>query len=95
LEHIAWIADCHPALLARAVKLSGGNLHAGEDLLQDTLIRWLETPPRAKSALKLKHWLGTVMRGTFVDRLRRGSDEDLVLVGARELQVTDVADDDY
>lgn len=65
------IAAIHPALLARAKELDPVT---GEDLLQDAYVRFLERPPRARSAVKIKHWLRTVMLNMHIDRRSSGPD---------------------
>jgi DNA-directed RNA polymerase specialized sigma24 family protein len=79
-----------PHLTARALQLCDGHRPKAEDLVQDVLVRWLESPPRAREGVKLKHWLRTVMRYMAIDRWKDSPHDEnttpLTMPGERELQ---------
>ena len=60
------LTGLHPALLARARELDPRD---GEDLLQDAYVRFLEKPPRSRSAIKVKHWFRTVLLRMHLKRV--------------------------
>lgn len=64
------LESLQPSLLARARELAPD---AGEDLLQDTYLKYLESEPEFTTAKALKRWFRTTMRNLKVDRFRRGS----------------------
>ena len=85
-DHVRWLTDSIPALRLRALELTS-NDHAGaDDLVQNTLARWWERPPERVTSTTLKRWLRTVMYHAAVDSVRRRTDEDMTLPGAREVQ---------
>lgn len=43
---------------------------AGEDLLQEAYLRFLQDPPREMSGAQLKHWFRTVLKNLHIDRVR-------------------------
>jgi len=61
------LAKLHPTLLARARELEPED---AEDFLQDVYVEFLESPPRARSPKRIKHWFRTVLRNRHVARLR-------------------------
>lgn len=64
------IASHAGALRALALSLLGDE-HAADDVLQETFVRAIESPPAARTSLS--GWLRTVVRSVALDRLRSDS----------------------
>lgn len=61
------LEELQPSLLARANELAPG---AGEDLLQETYLRFLLRKPRFTSMTAMKRWFRTTMRNLRMDDFR-------------------------
>ena len=68
-DQVRWVSELRPKLLQRAFELRGNQADADE-LVQDTLLRWWEEPPRARSRTQFLHWLRSVMYSAVVKRWR-------------------------
>jgi len=92
-EQLAWVSDFRPALVDRAEELFRDNIVRAEDLVQETLVRWWERPPRTSTPQQFKRWLRTVMLNLYRGRWPYDREEDVVVAGLREKQFEDVEDD--
>ena len=59
-----------PLLLKRATELARCPV-AGEDLVQDTYLRFLTKPPQPQTPVALHRWMRTVMSRLHTDAYRR------------------------
>lgn len=64
--------DYYTPLLAFTTRLTGGNRHWAEDVVQETLLRaWRNADQLNPEARSLMPWLGTVARRIVIDDRRR------------------------
>lgn len=78
--------------------LDEGARRAEKDLVQDVCLRFLESPPRAITPTKLKHWLRVVMKHMSIDQhrywvSRSGEESRLAVPGPREWQLEPYGED--
>ncbi|MDX3883872.1 MAG: sigma-70 family RNA polymerase sigma factor [Sphingomonas sp.] len=65
----------HAPALRRYARLLTRDGTAAEDLVQETLLKAHERPPRPALGQSIRHWLFTVLRNLFIDGLRRRRSE--------------------
>ena len=64
--------DHSPALMYFAMRLTAGDRHSAEDVVQETMIRaWRNTGELRESGLPVRPWLFTVARRLVIDAKRR------------------------
>jgi RNA polymerase sigma-70 factor (ECF subfamily) len=80
LEHLQRVHG--PALFAYLVRLTRGDVHRAEDILQETLLRaWRNPAERDEQGHWSRPWLFTVAKRVFIDSVRRGEARPAELPG--------------
>lgn len=65
---IEQLESFRPALINRARALTKGDLATAEDLVQDTFVRAIRSIDTYKEDGKLRNWLFTILRNTFINQ---------------------------